>query len=89
MFDDAVFTVHARREMLRRGIVEEQVWEVLKDPESVLLVRTGRIVAQGITFFADSSRQYLLRIFIDVDRSPAEIVTVYRTSKLAKYRRTT
>jgi hypothetical protein len=25
------------------------------------------------------------RVFVDVDRSPAEVVTVYRTSRIAKY----
>jgi hypothetical protein len=28
---------------------------------------------------------YLLRVFLDVDRRPAEIVTVYLTGKFAKY----
>jgi len=28
---------------------------------------------------------YLLRVFVDVDRVPPEVVTVYRTSKLPKY----
>lgn len=26
-----------------------------------------------------------MRVFVDVDREPAEVVTVYRTSKIAKY----
>jgi hypothetical protein len=30
-------------------------------------------------------KRYLLRVFVDVDRSPAEVVTAYRTSKIAKY----
>jgi len=28
---------------------------------------------------------YLVRVIIDVDRNPNEIVTVYRTTKFAKY----
>jgi hypothetical protein len=28
---------------------------------------------------------YLVRAFVDVDRKPAEVVTVYLTSKVAKY----
>jgi hypothetical protein len=31
--------------------------------------------------------QYLLRVLVDVDRAPPEVVTVYRTSRIAKYRR--
>jgi hypothetical protein len=30
----------------------------------------------------------LLRVFVDVDRDPPEVVTVYRTSKIEKYWRT-
>jgi hypothetical protein len=26
-----------------------------------------------------------VRVFVDVDRAPPEVVTAYRTSKLAKY----
>jgi hypothetical protein len=29
--------------------------------------------------------RYLVRVFVDVDRSPAEVITVYRTSKIDKY----
>jgi hypothetical protein len=28
---------------------------------------------------------YLIRVIVDVDRKPAEVVTVYRTSKISKY----
>jgi hypothetical protein len=28
---------------------------------------------------------YLVRVFVDVDRDPAEVVTAYRTSKISKY----
>ena len=30
-------------------------------------------------------KTYLLRVFVDVDRHPAEVVTVYLTSRIAKY----
>lgn len=32
-----------------------------------------------------SGMVYLVRVFVDVDRDPAEVVTVYRTSKVEKY----
>jgi len=31
------------------------------------------------------SREYLVRVFVDVDRRPADVITVYLTSKIAKY----
>jgi hypothetical protein len=30
-------------------------------------------------------RVYLLRVFVDIDRRPAEVVTAYRTSRIEKY----
>jgi len=30
-------------------------------------------------------KTYLLRVFVDIDRSPAEVVTVYLTSQVGKY----
>jgi len=56
------------------------VRRVLTAPEQILEVRAGRVVAQGLT------AGYLLRVFVDLDRTPAEVVTVYRTSKIDKYR---
>jgi hypothetical protein len=32
------------------------------------------------------ARDYVVRVFVDVDRTPPQIVTAYRTSKLTKYR---
>lgn len=86
VYETAVFTVHAREQMRKRGIAEEVVWDILAEPESILPVRTGRIVVQGIVTQGEQRRLHLVRIFVDVDRTPPEIVTVYATSKIAKYR---
>lgn len=43
-------------------------------------MREGRVVAQA------RMGPYLMRVFVDVDRSPPEVVTAYRTSKIEKYR---
>jgi len=32
-----------------------------------------------------AGQEYLMRVFVDIDRDPAEVVTVYRTSKIGKY----
>jgi hypothetical protein len=46
-------------------------------------VRAGRDILQSrITL---SGKRYLLRAFVDVDRHPAEVMTVYRTGKISKY----
>ena len=46
---------------------------------------TGRVVLQSRIAMGFPERTYLVRVFVDVDRTPAEIVTVYRTGKVSKY----
>jgi len=77
----AVLTVHAAEQMARRQLSEADVRRVLHSPEEVLPVRPGRVVAQALL------GEYLLRVFVDVDRTPPEVVTAYKTRKIEKYRR--
>lgn len=78
---NAIITPHAAEQMQRRQVGETEVQAVLAAPEAVWPVREGRVVIHGMM------GNYLLRVFVDVDRSPPEVVTVYRTSKLDKYRK--
>jgi hypothetical protein len=80
-----LITDHARFEMNRRGISEELVHSVLRAAEQTIEVRPGRIVLQSKTTMQISGLEYLVRVFVDVDRDPTEVVTVYRTSKIEKY----
>ena len=81
-------TDHARDEMVRRQIAEEDVAKVLAAPEQIETAREGREVYQSRLQSGEPPKTYLLRVFVDIDRTPPEVVTVYRTSKIAKYWRT-
>ncbi len=78
-------TDHAKDEMVRRQISEEDVAKVLAAPEQTETVREGREVYQSRVASGEPPTTYLLRIFVDTDRQPPEVVTVYRTSKITKY----
>jgi len=52
-------------------------------PEQREAVRPGRDVLQSRLELEGGT--YLVRVFVDVDREPAEVVTVYRTSRITKY----
>ncbi|MDW8319692.1 MAG: DUF4258 domain-containing protein [Anaerolineae bacterium] len=78
-------TDHARDEMARRQITEEEVAQVLAAPEQSETVREGRKVYQARKELGEPPKTYLLRVFVDIDRLPPEVVTVYRTSKVTKY----
>ena len=78
-------TDHARFEMERRGISEAEIARVLSAPEQSDLVRPGRVVYQSRMEYEEPGKIYLLRVFVDIDRQRAEVVTAYRTSKVEKY----
>jgi hypothetical protein len=71
--------------MRRRGIGVELVAQVVTAPDQRHPGRPGREVFQRRLPFGDPVGEYLVRVFVDVDRTPAEVVTVYRTSKINKY----
>lgn len=75
-----LWTDHAIIEVSRRGIAAADVDRVLASPGQRLAVRAGREVWHSIL-----QDGYLLRVVVDVDQTPARIVTVYRTSKVSKY----
>ena len=76
-------TEHARWEMARRGLSEDQIRKVLANPGQRHKVREGRDVLQ--TRFSEGGQEFLIRVFVDVDREPRDVVTAYRTSKVSKY----
>lgn len=78
-------TDHAVLQMTRRQISETDIARVLSAPEQTETVRPGRIVYQSRLELGDPPKIYLLRVFVDIDRQPPEVVTVYRTSKVEKY----
>jgi hypothetical protein len=78
-------TDHAQLEKERRQITEAEIAQVLSAPEQSEIVRPGRMVYQSRVKVGEPARTYLLRVFVDVDRRPAEVVTAYRTSKIDKY----
>ena len=77
-------TAHAQFEMERRGIQEAEVAAVLSAPEQAEVVRPGRVVYQSRFERGEPPRMYLLRVFVDVDRELAEVVTAYWSSKVEK-----
>jgi len=78
-----VITGHAAFQMNRRDIPLEQVRDVLERPEQRFTAREGRDLLQSRLHM--EGRLFLVRVFVDVDRKPAEVITVYRTSRIEKY----
>ena len=75
---------HAVEEMRRRAIGRDVVVRVLMNPEQIIPGKEGRKVYQSRVSFGDE-KMYLVRVIVADDNVPPVVVTVYRTSRLAKY----
>jgi len=80
---DYTISDHAIFEIGRRGLTKETIDVVLKNPGQRYDVRPGRVVLQSR--IKEAGAEFIIRVFVDIDRQPAEVVTAYRTSKIAKY----
>ena len=75
--------------MLRRGIAREILHQVVTAPEQRIDLRLGRVILQSRLKQRAGEATCLVRIVVDIDRRPPEVVTAYRTSRIAKYWRAT
>jgi hypothetical protein len=80
-----VLTGHALFEMGRRGLTEEAVVGVLRQPEQRWELRPGRHILQSKVTAGEPPRAYIVRVIVDIDDVPPVVVTAYRTSKVLKY----
>lgn len=78
---------HAREEVQRRNIPPGVVDAVLHNPEQIVPGHGGKQVYQSRLDFGGGD-VFLLRAIVNDAVDPAVVVTVYRTSKIAKYWRT-
>ncbi|MEK6710140.1 MAG: DUF4258 domain-containing protein [Nitrospinota bacterium] len=76
-------TPHAAFEMERRGLPPDVVRDILSNPGQRIAARSGRDVFQSIVEHGEV--RWLVRVIVDMDRRPPEVVTAYRTSKIEKY----
>jgi len=83
--DEYVVSQHARTELARRGLSDALMRLVLAAPDQRLPVRPGRDVLQSIVDGDERSHPQLVRVFVDIDRHPAVVVTAYRTSRINRY----
>jgi hypothetical protein len=78
---DFKFTPHAIEKLLERGIPLQVVMTVLLNPERVTSEHNERSAYQGEVSI--NGKPYILRVIVEAD---GEVVTLYRTSKVEKYR---
>lgn len=77
-------SLHAIEQMKIRGVQKEIIFEVLENPDKIYFENEGQLIYQKVVLF-DGLKQFLVRVFVNSDKTPNLVKTVYRTSKLSKY----
>ncbi len=77
------FSKHAIEELLARYISIEIAEEILDNPQQILFEGEDKKVYQSIVI--EDGVEYLVRIFVAIDKTPNVIITLYKTSKILKY----
>ena len=82
---DFIFSRHAHEQMMRRGISQETVMSVLSFPDQTIadIETPTKIIYQSL--IKENNQVLLFRVFVDTDKRPNVIITVYKTTKISKY----
>ena len=77
------FSKHAIEQIERRNISRTVIDEVISHPENIIKHDNCVKVFQKV--IDDSKNKYLYRVFVNICKKSALIITVYKTSKIEKY----
>ncbi len=77
------FSKHALAQMKLRNISKEKVESMLRNPGQIITQGKNKIYQSIITENPDE--KYLIRAFVNENKTPPLIITVYRTTKINKY----
>lgn len=82
---EVIIKGHASFEAKRRGITQELIKSVVKNPQQKLLSKKGRVIVQNKYYDHAENKEMLLRV-IGTEMSEAfHVITAYKTSKTSKY----
>ncbi|MCF2444505.1 DUF4258 domain-containing protein [Dyadobacter sp. CY345] len=79
-----ILSKHAAEQIQIRGISQNIVQDVVSYPQKVEELEDGQFIYQKTVVFPDGF-DYLVRVFVNSNKIPNLIKTVYRTTKFSKY----
>jgi len=82
---DIIFSEHAREQMIRRSINQDTVLSVVTQPDQKIADMEDPAIVIYQSLIKENEHLFLLRIFVNKDKQPNVIVTLYKTTKIAKY----
>ena len=82
---DVLFSKHAQEQTSRRGINEETVLMVVLQPDQIITNSEEASIHVYQSLINEDNQVFLLRVFVNRDKQPNVIVTVYKTTNISKY----
>ena len=76
------FSLHSSEQLAKRGITEQVALWIIENA-------TEKFTQENVTIYQglinENDKNYLVRIFVNETKTPALIITGYKTSKIQKY----
>jgi len=84
---EIIFTEHSRFEIQRRQINENDIKELIKQPQQTISTKKGRLIYQKKYFDnpMKMKKEILLRVIGKKEKERFTVITAYKTSKIKKY----
>jgi hypothetical protein len=82
---DLVFSKHSLEQMVRRGIKSETVLSVVSHPDQMIADDEEPTMVIYQSLIKEDNQMFLLRVFVNREKHPNMIVTLYKTTKISKY----
>ena len=82
---DFIFSKHAQEQMQRRNINREDVVLTVSQAEQIIEDDENTEIVICQSMIKENGQMFLLRVFVNRDKYPNVIVTIYKTTKISKY----
>ena len=79
------WSAHARKKAAKREVPENEVERTIAQPDSVVPGQWRRSIFMRRYFDAILEAEMLLRVVVEETETELTVVTLYKTSKFAKY----
>ena len=82
---DLIVSKHAQEQMIRRRIDYEIVLLTVSQPDQMIVDDENPAIVICQSLIKEDNQIFLLRVFVNKDKQPNIIVTLYKTTKISKY----
>ena len=82
----ARWSSHAEKKLLHREIDRVQTEKTLEEPDEIIPIDPSRVIYQRLYFDELLNQHMLLRVVVEETAHERVVITLYKTSRLQKYR---